>query len=300
MSWDWNHTPYVSAAEKRRRSEKAAKKLAKDRKGDLQPIRIEGRLIANSFWGKSWCQNLESYSDYSNRLPRGRSYVRNGSVLDLQLSAGMVTAAVSGSSLYRISIKIAPVKTAVWKSLKTQCSGRVGSLLDLLQGKLSAPVMEIMTQRESGLFPKPAEIELGCSCPDWADMCKHVAAVLYGVGARLDHTPELLFVLRGVDHLELVTEAAESVSAGATSPAGDTIASDSLADVFGIELETTDIRPAPAKAKPKKRQAAPAAKPGRISKSTKANKTAARAPSPKPAAQKKRKAAARRSRSKKP
>jgi uncharacterized Zn finger protein len=241
MSSEWGFTPYVSAAEKRRRSEKVVRAL--ERKGQkLNPVRIEGAKIARRFWGKAWCDNLESYSDYKNRLPRGRSYVRNGSMLDLRIEAGAVTALVSGSELYRVKINIKPVGKAAWKSLKTECSGRVGSLMDLLQGRLSAPVMEVITRRETGLFPKPSEISLDCSCPDWADMCKHVAATLYAVGARLDESPEMLFALRGADHMELITAATESVTANASSTP-DALSDENLANVFGIEIEPLETAP---------------------------------------------------------
>jgi uncharacterized Zn finger protein len=225
-------------AETRRRAEKAASVLG--RKGQkLNPVLVCGRAIARSFWGKAWCENLESYSDYANRLPRGRAYARNGSVIDLQIAPGLVHALVSGSSVYRVTITIERVNQVAWKALKTDCAGRVGSLMDLLQSKLSSQVMEILTRRETGLFPRPNEIGLNCSCPDWAGMCKHIAATLYGVGARLDTSPELLFVLRGADHLELVTEVAESVTAGASnsSDSSATLAGENLEEVFGIEIE---------------------------------------------------------------
>ena len=244
MSWGWNSRPYVSAAQKRLRAQKAVKVLEKNGQ-KMNPVRIDGRSIARSFWGKAWCENLESYSDYANRLPRGRTYVRNGSVVDFVIAAGEIRALVSGSDLYRITIKIQPVQKAEWKALKTDCAGRVGSLMDLLQGKLSAQVMEIITRREAGLFPRPAEIGLSCSCPDWAGMCKHVAATLYAVGARLDQNPELLFVLRGADHLELVTEATESVTIGVSSSleGSATLTGENLAEIFGIEIEP-DVLPA--------------------------------------------------------
>jgi uncharacterized Zn finger protein len=234
--------PHVTAAEQRGRADIAARKLAKQGQ-ILLPIHLEGRDIARTFWGKSWCKNLESYSDYENRLPRGRSYVRNGCVLDLQLSQGVVKALVKGTRLYRVHVTIAPIEAAAWKALKGECSRKVGSLMDLLQGKLSASVMEAITRRETGLFPKPSEIQFECSCPDWAGMCKHVAAALYGVGARLDHSPELLFVLRRADHLELITDATESVMAGVTMGEPATLASGDLAQVFGIEMES--FAPAP-------------------------------------------------------
>jgi uncharacterized Zn finger protein len=251
MSWGWGFKPYVSVAEKRHLAKKAAKSLEK--KGQkLNPVSVDGRSIARSFWGEAWCENLESYSDYENRLPRGRSYVRNGSVVDLQIAPGVINALVSGSDLYRITITIKPVKQFEWKALKTECAGRVGSLMDLLQGKLSAHVMEIITRRETGLFPKPAEIMLDCSCPDWAGMCKHVAATLYGVGARLDESPELLFVLRGADHLELVTTATESVTTGvSTSPDGSaTLTAQNLEEVFGIEIEPAGASKSPKSSRP--------------------------------------------------
>jgi uncharacterized Zn finger protein len=241
MSWGWNTKPYVSAAGKRLRAQKAAKALEnKGRK--LNPVLVNGRAIARSFWGKAWCENLESYSDYANRLPRGRTYVRNGSVVDFQIVPGEIRALVSGGDLYRITIKIQPIKKAEWKTLKTDCAGRVGSLIDLLQGKLSAQVMETMTRRETGLFPRPVEIGLSCSCPDWAGMCKHVAATLYAVGARLDESPELLFVLRGADHLELVTAATKSVTMGVSSVEGSTtLSGENLEEVFGIEIESAAL-----------------------------------------------------------
>jgi uncharacterized Zn finger protein len=202
----------------------------------VSPVKIAGRTIASTFWGKAWCDNLESYSDFSNRLPRGRTYVRNGSVVDLQIEPGKVTSLVSGSSLYRITICIRPLAAPRWKELKAQCGRQIGSLVELLQGRLSKSVMEIVTQRESGLFPAPDEIEMSCSCPDWADMCKHVAATLYAVGSRLDHGPELFFKLRQADHLELIAQAARPETKSKNTER-KRIATDQLAEVFGIELE---------------------------------------------------------------
>lgn len=249
MSWEWGYrTPYVSAAEKRQRAEAAARKLTK-RGEKLQPIRIEGREIATTFWGKAWCRNLEEYSDYETRLPRGRSYVRSGCVLDLQISPGSVKALVSGTRVYKVEITIVPVRPAEWKALKTECAGQVGSLIDLLQGKLSEAVMKIITSPQSGLFPKPSQIHFDCSCPDWAGMCKHIAATLYGVGARLDHNPELLFRLRGVNHGELIAEATESVTTGAPPQDAGMLATGDIAEVFGIEIEPSPVSvPAPARA----------------------------------------------------
>lgn len=244
MAWDWeNFGDYVSADDKRRRADAAARKLEKKGR-KLAPVQLTGRAIAASFWGKAWCQNLESYSDYASRLPRGRSYLRQGAVLDLQVGRGTIKAVVSGTQIYEVSIGIDTLAKEAWTRLKKEGAGKVGSLIDLLQGKLSTPVMEIVTRKGTGLFPKPGEIHLECSCPDWADLCKHVAAVLYGVGARLDESPELLFVLRGIDHLELIASAARSITTGLAAPAKDkaaTLAEGNLTEIFGIEIDAAMV-----------------------------------------------------------
>jgi len=247
MSWEWKYRPYVSAAERRAKAAAHAKKLAK--KGTtLAPVTIEGRTIARTFWGQAWCRHLESFSDYANRLPRGRTYVRNGSVIDLQIAPGEITTQVMGSTLYRGTITVAPLKPARWKTIKAECAGKIDSLVGLLQGRLSDAVMRVITDREKGLFPQPSEIKLECSCPDWASLCKHLAAVLYGVGARLDTQPELLFKLRGVDHLELIGAAAEApaLTQGAKDAGG--LDDSQLSDVFGIEIAAAAASAAPAPA----------------------------------------------------
>ena len=179
MSFGWK--PYVSVAERRKKAERAMAKLCK--KGHSHaPVTIQGRKLATTFWGKAWCDNLESYSDFANRLPRGRTYVRNGSVVDLQVNGGEIRAIVMGSELYRVTVNVSPIPKARWSAICTDCSGSIDSLVELLQGRLSKAVMERVCQQKTGLFPAPSEIKLSCSCPDWADMCKHVAAVLYGIG----------------------------------------------------------------------------------------------------------------------
>ncbi|HUX42652.1 MAG TPA: hypothetical protein VMV83_15910 [Rectinemataceae bacterium] len=235
MGFGWR--PYVSVAERRRKAEKEMAKLSK--KGGLaKPVHIEGNAIAKSFWGKAWCKNLESYSDFENRLPRGRTYVRNGAVCHLDILPGEVRAKVSGSELYDVTIKIKRLDPTAWQAIKDRCTGEIDSILDLLGGKLAAGVMAVVTDREKGLFPKPREISLNCSCPDWADMCKHVAATLYGVGARLDENPELLFVLRGVDHQELVSaKVEEAVAAVVKGGSRRRLAEGDLSEVFGLEME---------------------------------------------------------------
>src|SRR6266853_2096970 len=236
VPWRFGAFPeYVPVAERRAKALAQARQLQK-RGRKLEPVLLDGKRIAASFWGKAWCENLESYSDFSNRLPRGRTYVRNGSVLDLKIEAGKVTSLVCGSELYRITIKIKPLNGPAWKAIRTKCGQQIGSLVELLQGKLSKGVMAIVTEHKSGLFPAPHEIEMSCSCPDWAGLCKHLAATLYGVGNRLDSQPELLFTLRGVDQMELIAQAGRPIITPAPSKRKSIAAAD-LADVFGIEFD---------------------------------------------------------------
>jgi uncharacterized Zn finger protein len=245
---------YVSVAEKRRQAE--AKIAALRKKGrSLAPVKIEGRKIATTFWGQSWCANLERYSDFASRLPRGRSYVRNGLVIDLQIAKGKVTAMVSGSDLYEVAIAIAPVAAKRWKGICRDCAGTIDSLIELLQGRLAKGVMDRVCREGDGLFPQPSEIKLSCSCPDWADMCKHVAGALYGIGARLDTEPRLLFELRGVDESELVAGADQGAGRLNSAPAtANVLAAGDVAALFGLEMaENVGLNaPAPAAAQPRR------------------------------------------------
>jgi uncharacterized Zn finger protein len=249
MSW-YGWRPYVPVAARRARAQKKMEKLRK--KGlDIRPLEIEGRKIARTFWGKAWCDHLELFSDFRNRLPRGRSYVRNGSVCHLDIAKGEINAMVSGSRLYTVKVAVKTLPRKKWKDVKNRCSGQIGSLLELLQGRLSSNVMSIVTDRDNGLFPLPGEIRLACSCPDWAVLCKHVAAVLYGVGARLDAHPELLFLLRGVNHEELIgAEVGVAVAVDGARGSGRRIGDDALADVFGIEM-SEEVTPVVSKARTK-------------------------------------------------
>jgi uncharacterized Zn finger protein len=228
--------PYVPVAERRRKALKKMEGLRK--KGQvISPVTIEGRTIVKTFWGKAWCENLESYSDYENRLPRGRTYVRNGSVLDLHVAPGQIKALVSGSSIYTVEVKIHPVAKPHWKSICADCAGSINSLVELLQGRLSKGVMERICQQQTGLFPSPKEIELSCSCPDWAEMCKHVAAVLYAIGARLDQQPELLFRLRALNEKELIASASKLLPRAKKGPAAAKIlGGEDLSKLFGLDM----------------------------------------------------------------
>jgi uncharacterized Zn finger protein len=239
MYGGWGWRPYVSVAERRLQ---ALREMDKRRKKGhvVSPVTIEGRTIVNTFWGKSWCDNLEHYSDFANRLPRGRTYVRNGSVIDLQISSGEIKALVSGSEIYEVAVKVTPVAKARWRSICKDCAGAIDSLIELLQGRLSKGVMERICQQNAGLFPSPKEIKLSCSCPDWAEMCKHVAAVLYGIGARLDKQPELLFRLHGVDEKELIVHADAALPLAKKGPAAaKVLGGEDLSELFGLDMAAT-------------------------------------------------------------
>jgi uncharacterized Zn finger protein len=235
----YGFTDYFSVRDRRAQ---AARELASLRKNgrEVSPIVIEGRTIAATFWGEAWCKNLERYSDFANRLPRGRSYVRNGSVVDLQVAPGSVTALVSGSTMYDVKVTVAPVPRSHWSAICEDCAGAIDSLVELLQGRFSKGVMTRLCEEKKGLFPSPRDIIFTCSCPDWASMCKHVAAVLYGIGARLDHQPELLFTLRKVEQQDLIAKAGSDLSKTRKGPArAKVLESEDLAGMFGIEIAQT-------------------------------------------------------------
>ena len=241
--------PYVSVAERKEMAANHVKSMKKKGK-TLNPVVIEGKIITKTFWGKAWCKNLETYSDYESRLPRGRTYVRNGSVIDLNITIGQVQAEVMGSSLYKVVIQVKPIPESKWKALIKTCAGKIESLIELLQGKFSKAVMGIITEENSGLFPSPKEISMRCSCPDSARMCKHIAAVLYGVGASLDLKPEGLFALRHVDHVDLIASASTSETLMQNQVSENMLQDDELSALFGIEM---DVGTAPTKeALPKK------------------------------------------------
>jgi uncharacterized Zn finger protein len=238
MSWYGDWKPYVPVAKRRAKAASFAHRLAKREGRGLTPVKPEGRKIASSFWGQAWCDNLEHYSDFANRLPRGRTYIRNGSVIDLQIERGKVKAIVSGSEIYTVTVKIRTLAQAAWKRIKQDCSQSIDSLIDLLQGRLDQGIMQRLTERDNGLFPTPKEIEMDCTCPDYATLCKHVAATLYGVGTRLDAAPELLFTLRDVDHVELISQAIAADNLDRTLGTGNetALSGKDLGEIFGIDL----------------------------------------------------------------
>ena len=248
MAYDYGFPEYAPVAEKRRKAQQILDKLKK-KNPDISPIIIEGTKLAKTWWGKAWNNNLERYSDYANRIGRGRSYVRHGAILDLQITAGKINALVQGSRAkpYQITIAIQPLAKDTWKKITTACEGKLASLPELMEGKFPKELADIFTAPDQGLFPSPKEISMDCSCPDWATMCKHVAAVLYGVGARLDDSPALFFVLRQVNIDDLISEAiaqkSERLLKKSTLKSSRVIDEADISAIFGIDMESNPQKP---------------------------------------------------------
>ncbi len=248
MSYYDGFPEYVTVAEKRARAQRAVENLRK-KNPDISPIVIEGRKLVRTWWGKAWNDNLERYSDYANRIERGRSYVRHGAVLDLKIAPGKITALVQGTDAkpYKIDIAIQLLDKTMWDTITKTCEGKIDSLQELLEGKFPKALTELFTEKGKGLFPAPKQISLNCSCPDWAVMCKHVAAVLYGVGARLDENPGLFFVLRDVNMDDLVAKAIADKSEILLRKSGQkssrVIDNNDISAMFGIEMDVTNETP---------------------------------------------------------
>ncbi len=253
-----NWGPRETVGQRKARCEKLIAKLRKQKGVTIRPILIEGQKITKTFWGDAWCKNMESYADYAHRIDRGRSYARNCSIIDLSETQDGFTSQVLGTDPYQVDIKIAPLPAASWKKLKKTCTGKVDSLINLLSGTLDDGIMSHMADPKNGLFPKPEEIHISCNCPDWATLCKHAAAVLYGIGHRLDSEPELLFKLRQVDHTELASTASETIEsiAGEAQSTDSDLDDSSISDIFGIEIDLNEKEtvPLPPKAKKAKKK----------------------------------------------
>ena len=239
----WYYDDYESAAERKAR---VLLEINKRRKKGEPFVVLETRKKrgnpCETFWGKAWCDNLENYSDYENRLPRGRTYLRGGNVYDLEITEGEIFAYVTGSDIYDVLVTIDPYPEEDWRAFKKACGGEISTLLDLLGGSLGSAALERITDIEKGLFPSPREIRFSCTCPDHAGMCKHVAATLYGVGLVLDTAPEKFFQLRSIDHMELVSEAMTyagkvgEATGEHRDGADGVLGADDLSELFGIEI----------------------------------------------------------------
>jgi len=234
---------YVSVAERKASAEKKLKKMQK-KDPSIQPVVIQGKNLAKTWWGKAWNDNLTKYADFANRVGRGRSYLRHGAVLDLKINPGEVLALVQGSDVdpYQIQIDIKRISKSNWEDIKRLCVGKIESLQELLKGKFPKNLADVFTSKNAGLFPSPKELNFSCSCPDWASMCKHVAAALYGVGTRLDDDPMLFFKLRGVDSKDLVAQAVKDntnqLLERSKKKSNRVIDDIDIADIFDIDMES--------------------------------------------------------------
>ncbi|MGV8146237.1 MAG: hypothetical protein ACLKAK_07765 [Alkaliphilus sp.] len=232
----------VSVAEKKAKAQKHIEKLRK-KNPDISPVIITGRKIAKTWWGEAWNKNLEKYADYANRIERGRAYVRHGSVLELKIKKGSVSALVSGSRAkpYKVEIAISPLETAIWLAVTKKCEGKIDSLQELIEGKFPKALADLFTVKNNGIFPSPKEIGFYCSCPDGASMCKHIAATLYGVGARLDEGPKMFFELRNIKIEELISDAISNKSKTLLEKSklksGRVIEETDILDVFGVDVD---------------------------------------------------------------
>lgn len=238
---NWGQYKYVPASVKKAKAEKSLEKLRKKNPG-LRPVAINGRKLAKTWWGIAWNTNLERYADFASRIERGRTYVRNGAVLDLKIEPGRVTGLVQGTRIkpYDVVIAIEPLKSQAIAQIKNACAGNIHSLQELIEGKFPENLSELFTAKGNGLFPAPNEIAFQCSCPDWAGMCKHVAALLYGVGARLDEDPTLFFTLRQVNIDDLITlaliETTVDMISKSETKSHRFLDDDDLSRLFGIDV----------------------------------------------------------------
>ena len=236
--WDETYYPQPTVEELQRNAANTAAK-ARSKGKQLHPVKLNGRTIAKSWWGRAWCENLERYADYETRLPRGQRYVRSGAVVDLQIEQGKITARVQGTrkTPYKEEIRISPLSQQRCDEILERCSARVDTLESLLSGRFPEELKDVFLG-EGGLFPTPREIAFSCSCPDWAVMCKHVAAALYGVGARLDEDPLLFFTLRGIDAARFVdvviANRIETMLANAERPSTRILTDAAMDELFNL------------------------------------------------------------------
>ncbi len=170
------------------------------KKGGIKSQSKRGSF-GDTWWGKRWIAVLESFN-LGGRLTRGRSYARNGSVLSIDIASGAVKAKVQGSSPtpYKVSIQLKALLDKDWRKLAESLSTQAIFAAKLLAGEMPQEIEEAFKAEGFTLFPdKARDLETDCSCPDWSNPCKHIAAVYYLLGEEFDRDPFLLFKLRGME-----------------------------------------------------------------------------------------------------
>lgn len=241
MARYWNTGDFKQPTEAEIRSRASATKKKEKSKGkELAPVVITGRMIAKNWWGKAWCENLERYADYESRLERGKRYARSGAIVDLQIEKGKIFAKVQGTRKipYKVEIRISPLSEEKCQSIIEKCTKKIENVEQLVEGNFPAE-MKALFEGAEGLFPASKEISFNCSCPDWALMCKHVAATLYGIGARFDENPLMFFELRGIDVNRFIdvtlANKVEKMLENASKPKSERIMDgDRLTELFGV------------------------------------------------------------------
>lgn len=241
MAKYWNTGDFRQPTEREIRNKASATRQKEKKKGkELAPVVLSGRAITKNWWGTAWCENLERYADYANRIERGKRYVRSGAIVDLQIEKGKILARVQGTRKipYKVEIRISPLPEEKCQRIIEQCTAKLENVEQLMAGNFSSE-MKALFEGENGLFPSPKEISFNCSCPDWALMCKHVAAALYGVGARFDEQPLLFFELRGIDFNRFIDvtlqNKVERMLENAENPQSSRIIKeDRMTELFGV------------------------------------------------------------------
>ena len=210
--WNTDRTFSQPTIAELREKVRDSSKIAAKKKLQYEPIGpVSRRDVCTSWWGKAWCANLEQYADFESRLGRGKRYMKSGTVIDLKIRKGRIEARVQGTrkTPYKVEIRISPLSEEKCDALIEKCGRRINNMECLIKGEFPSELKELFTS-ENGFFPSPKEISFSCSCPDWALMCKHVAAAMYGIGVRLDENPFYFFELRGIDVDRFINVALES------------------------------------------------------------------------------------------
>ncbi len=227
MDEDWD-SPRMKVADWGKLAQARLADLRADGALQLNPVHEKSRKLAKNAWGSAWMRQLAYCEQEGFSLAAGRSLLRHGCVLDVQVGRGTIDALVSGEELYEIHLKLAEPDEEKIEYLREQCGAHIDSLVALLDGKIDASVMQQLCDPEEGLLPLPYEWQMDCNCPDWNEPCPHAAAAIYAAGCLIDAEPRLLFTLRGIEPSTLCEVP--------STAAADFDATD-LANTFGIDID---------------------------------------------------------------
>lgn len=179
---------------------------------EVRPVVGTTRKLAAHFWGSAWMKHLALCESGGWSLSAGRTLLRHGCVLDLQLEAGLIRARVMEERLHDVEIALDPLDGERLEELRTICSGKIDSLVPLLEGTLDDALLATLCNAETGLLPEPGAWHMSCTCPDWSEPCPHAAAAIYAAGILIDAEPSLLFRLRQVSPEDLLQSPAEKAA----------------------------------------------------------------------------------------